>query len=146
MPQTANTDNIISRILNSVFFKNATDKATRYAKNSSSLLGLLKNVLSKTSSLRGEMYDNLRGNVNTLVRMLRMYATGDYRAIPWKTVTRIVAVLVYFLSPIDVIPDLLPVIGLTDDVALIVWLINAIQDDLTAFNEWDKKRNVVPID
>ncbi|TAE42182.1 MAG: DUF1232 domain-containing protein [Runella slithyformis] len=137
---------MISRILNSVFFKNATDKATRYAKNSSSLLGLLKNVLSKTSSLRGEMYDNLRGNVNTLVRMLRMYATGDYRAIPWKTVTRIVAVLVYFLSPIDVIPDLLPVIGLTDDVALIVWLINAIQDDLTAFNEWDKKRNVVPID
>jgi uncharacterized membrane protein YkvA (DUF1232 family) len=145
MPTTANTESLVSRILRSVFFKSATGKAGRYAQNAGSLLGLLKKVLSKTSSLRGEAYQELRHNVSVLVRMVRMYATGEYRAIPWKTITRIVAVLVYFLSPIDVIPDLLPVVGLTDDVALIVWLLNAIQEDLAAFNEWDKNRNVVPI-
>lgn len=144
MPQTAN-DNIIGRILKSVFFKNATGKAGRYAQNAGGLLDLLKRVLSKTSALRGEAYAGLREKVGLLVRMVRMYVAGEYRAIPWKTLTRIIAVLLYFLSPIDVIPDLLPVIGLTDDLALIVWLFNAIKDDLAEFEEWEKKRNVVPV-
>lgn len=144
MPQPAN-DNIIGKILESIFFKNATGKAGRYAQNTSSLLDLLKRVLSKTSTLRGEAYAGLREKISLLVRMVRMYVAGEYRAIPWKTLTRIVAVLLYFLSPIDFIPDLLPIVGLTDDLALIVWLFNAIKDDLTDFDEWEKKRNFVPI-
>lgn len=145
MPQTATTDNIIFRILKSVFFKSATGQAGRYAKNASSLLDLLKRVLSKTNALSGEAYAGLREKVGLLVRMVRMYVAGEYRVLPWKTLTRIIAVLIYFLSPVDLIPDLLPVIGFTDDLALIVWLFNAIQDDLEAFREWDRKRNVVPI-
>ncbi|MFM2034404.1 MAG: hypothetical protein RJA32_1039, partial [Pseudomonadota bacterium] len=36
-------------------------------------------------------------------------------------------------------------IGLTDDVALILWLFNAIGDDLEAFRVWERKQNTIEI-
>jgi len=145
MPSASTSDNILVRVLKSVFFKSATGKAGRYARNTGSLLDLLGKVLNKTSGLKGATYDSLRENVMLLVRLLKAYVKGDYKTVPWKSLTRIIAVLLYFLSPIDVIPDILPIIGLTDDIALVVWLFNAIGDDLDAFREWESKRNTITI-
>lgn len=146
MPSASTSDNIVVRILKSIFFKNATSKAGRYARNTSSLLQLLKDTLAKSNSLKGAGYDALREKVGLLTRFLKAYVSGNYRTIPWKTLTRIIAVLLYFLSPIDLIPDLLPVVGLTDDIALIVWLFNAISDDLESFRQWESQQNTVSID
>jgi uncharacterized membrane protein YkvA (DUF1232 family) len=132
--------------LKSVFFKSATGKAGRYARNTGSLMQLLRDVLNKTNALKGAGYDAFREKISLLARLLKAYARGEYRAVPWKTLTRIIAVLVYFLSPIDVIPDLLPIIGFTDDIALVLWLFNAVADDLDMFRRWDAERNTVPID
>ncbi len=146
MPSGSTTDNILVRVLKSVFFKTAMGKAGRYARNTGSLLQLLRDVLSKTNGLKGAGYEALREKVGVLTRLLKAYATGDYRIVPWKTLTRIIAVLIYFLSPIDFIPDILPVVGFTDDIALIVWLFNAIGADLNDFREWESKRNTISID
>ncbi|MCU0341460.1 MAG: YkvA family protein [Spirosomaceae bacterium] len=140
------TENLLTRVLKSVFFEKATGKAGRYIKNSSRLFQLLKDVLTKSKSLRGEGMDGVRDRLNLLVRMLRAYATGQYRTIPWKSLTRVAAVLLYFISPIDVLPDIIPVVGLTDDVALIMWLFSAISDDLEAFRQWDKTQNTIQIE
>ncbi|MFN8346515.1 MAG: YkvA family protein [Spirosomataceae bacterium] len=146
MPSASTSDNILIRVLKSVFFKSATGKAGRYARNTGSLMQLLRDVLNKTNALKGAGYDALREKIALLARLLKAYAKGEYRAVPWKTLTRIIAVLVYFLSPIDVIPDLLPIIGFTDDIALVVWLFNAVADDLEKFRQWDTERNTVSID
>lgn len=146
MPTTSTTENLLTRVLKSVFFEKATGKAGRYLKNSGRLLQLIKDVLTKSKSLKGEGMDGLRDRLNLLLRMLRAYATGQYRQIPWKTITRVAAVLLYFLSPIDVLPDVLPVVGLTDDIALIMWLFGAIRDDLEAFRQWDKAQNTISIE
>jgi uncharacterized membrane protein YkvA (DUF1232 family) len=146
MPSASTTDNILVRVLKSVFFKSATGKASRYARNTGSLLQLLRDVLSKSNALKGAGYEALREKIGVLTRLLKSYATGDYKTVPWKTLTRIIAVLIYFLSPIDFIPDILPVVGFTDDIALVLWLFNAIGDDLEAFRQWEAKRNTVAID
>ncbi len=138
-------DNLITRIFNSSFFKKATQAAGSYAQNKSGLLGLLQRVLSKNKLLSGGNFDEIKTKVNLLVRMLRAFATGKYKTVPWATVTRTIAVLVYFVSPIDVIPDFLPVIGLTDDIALVLWLFNAIADDLEAFRLWERQQNTIEI-
>ncbi len=43
----------------------------------------------------------------------------------------IIAVLGYFISPIDVIPDILPVVGYSDDLALVVGELAAIASYVT---------------
>ena len=50
---------------------------------------------------------------------------------------RVIAVLIYFVSPIDILPDFLPIVGLTDDIALMLWLFSGIKDDIEKFRQWE---------
>ena len=48
----------------------------------------------------------------------------------------IIAALIYFFSPVDLIPDCIPGIGLLDDAAVIGIAIKAVDNDLQAYREW----------
>ena len=74
----------------------------------------------------------------TLVRLVRSYATGEYRQIQTSTIVAGLAVLLYVLSPIDLVPDFIPVFGFLDDLSLIGWFIGKFQGELTRFREWEK--------
>lgn len=139
-------DSMISRILQSIFFKNAKGKAGRYAKNSTRLFELAKEVVGKlqTVGFKGNLAE-FQSSVQLLIRMVRAYASGEYRDLPWKSLVSIIAVLVYFVSPIDLIPDFLPVIGITDDVALVVWLVKTLGDDVRKFANWEKATKTINI-
>ncbi len=140
-----NQNTLIGRILKSVFFKNANTRAANYATDRNSLLGLLKDTLSKSNTLKGASFDGIRQKVALLSRMLRAYTTGEYRAVPTKTLVSVVAALLYFVSPIDLIPDLLPMVGLTDDVALVLWLFRSLSTDIDAFELWERQQKTIPI-
>ncbi|WP_090152413.1 YkvA family protein [Dyadobacter soli] len=137
---------MISRILESIFFRKATGKAGRYARNSSRLFELVRDVIGKlqTIGFKGNLAE-FQSSVQLLLRMVKAYASGEYRQLPWKSLVSIVAVLIYFVSPIDLIPDFLPVIGITDDVALVVWLIKTLGDDIAKFADWEKASKTINI-
>ncbi len=128
---------LLSRILTSIFFKRANIGAVRYARNSRSLLGLVRDALSKSGGLSGANIAAFRDQLSVVTRLLKAYASGDYRQLPWKTLIRIIAVLIYFVSPIDILPDFLPIVGLTDDIALMLWLFSGIKDDIEKFRQWE---------
>lgn len=139
-------DSFTARILRSVFFKKATGKAGQYASNGSRLFELAGKVLKKTQE-RGfkEELSGVQGKIQLLVRLIKAYASGEYRKLPWKSLLSVVGVLIYFVSPIDFIPDILPVIGLTDDLALVLWLFKTLNNDLSDFNEWEKEKKTINI-
>ena len=37
----------------------------------------------------------------------------------------------YFISPIDIVPDILPLIGLTDDIAVLAWAFSRVKHNVT---------------
>ncbi len=137
---------LITQVLRSIFFKKAGLGAVRYARNSRSLLDLVRRALEKSGGLSGASFTQFRTQLLVVSRLLKAYASGQYRQVPWKTVIRIIAVLLYFVNPIDIIPDLLPFIGLTDDIALTLWLFSAIKDDIDAFLAWEKSRDATRAD
>jgi uncharacterized membrane protein YkvA (DUF1232 family) len=55
----------------------------------------------------------------------------------------IVAALAYFVMPIDLLPDLMPITGLTDDVAVLVAVYNAVSVEVDKFLLWEKNRSLV---
>jgi uncharacterized membrane protein YkvA (DUF1232 family) len=134
-------DNLANRVLQSIFFRNATRKAGRYASNTKSLLELLQQALSKSNQIAESenkgMFVVMRERITVLGRMLKAYASGQYRVLPWKSLLKIIAAILYFVSPIDVIPDLVPVLGFTDDVALILWVYRSLRDDIDDFLFWE---------
>ncbi|GAB4388098.1 MAG: hypothetical protein Kow0025_05310 [Thermodesulfovibrionales bacterium] len=74
--------------------------------------------------------------IGLLFRMLWDYRSGAYRAVPWKAVAMAAAAVLYFLSPVDLIPDFIPGVGYADD-ALVTWLVmGAIREALRAYCEF----------
>lgn len=101
--------------------------------------------MAKSGGLSGASIVAVRGQLGLLTRLLKAYASGEYRAVPWNTLVRMIAVLIYFVSPIDFIPDLLPIVGLTDDIALLMWLFGAVKGDLDKFEQWESQKGVISI-
>jgi uncharacterized membrane protein YkvA (DUF1232 family) len=141
-----NNESLLTKILKSVFFKTAQGKAGRYAGNTAKLFDLAKSAMSKLSAegISGNLSE-FQHSVQLLIRMIRACASGEYKALPWKSLVSVIAVLIYFVSPIDVIPDFLPVIGITDDIALVVWLFKSLTGDITKFSEWEKSKKTINI-
>lgn len=138
-------ENLITKILKSVFFKKSLGDAGSFIKNPKILLDLIQNVIKKSKNLTGDNFVEVRQKISLLVRMVKAFSKREYTTIPIKSITSIVAALVYFISPIDFIPDFLPVIGLTDDFALLVWLFNALADDIETFRIWEREQKTVII-
>ena len=44
----------------------------------------------------------------------------------------------YFIYPVDLIPDFIPISGIIDDVALIAWIYKSVDEDIQKFLEWEK--------
>ncbi len=137
-----NKQDLVARILKSIFFKTATRKAGKYAGGGLAILELLREALTKAKDVAGNENKGvgqvLLDKVTTLSRMVKAYFTGEYRIIPWGSIVKIIAVLIYFISPIDVIPDILPFIGLTDDLALTMWLFSSLKEDFENFEIWEQ--------
>ena len=75
-----------------------------------------------------------------LFSLLKDYANGTYREVPFNVVAAIGGALLYVLSPIDLIPDFIPIIGYLDDAAVIAFCLNLIEKDLISYNIWKKQQ------
>ena len=64
------------------------------------------------------------------------YISGTYREVPTGSIIAIVAGILYFLSPIDLIPDIIPVVGYVDDVFVLSMVYDQVEADLKRYKEW----------
>jgi uncharacterized membrane protein YkvA (DUF1232 family) len=137
---------LAQKVLQSLFFKKAQQKAFAYLQNPGKLLLLLQQVTSQINNLAGKgSSPGLTDNLRTLMRMVNAYRLGTYRTVPWQTVGMIIAILVYFVLPLDFVPDVLPVLGFTDDFALVFWALRSFSSDIEAFRAWEAQAGVIDV-
>ncbi len=101
-------------------------------------------LITKAEAKNNKFQNSLNGlfhQVNLLIRMIRAWRSGIY-PIPLRTIIFSIAGLIYFLNPIDIIPDFLFPIGFADDAALIALAFKNIRKDLKKFYEWEKRQPV----
>lgn len=116
------------------YFKKAKRKASSILQNRDKLNYLLqisKDKLSDVSNMK------LVDNIKIFVRMIKAYTKGTYKDVPVKGILGIIAAIVYFVMPIDLIPDLIPVTGMIDDFAVVMWVYNQLQTEIEAFRVWE---------
>src|SRR5262245_38137533 len=65
-----------------------------------------------------------------LIAVVKDYLAGKYRQIPWGIIASIVFSLIYVLNPLDLVPDVLPVIGQVDDAAVMGAVLLMVEQDL----------------
>lgn len=96
---------------------------------------LLFAVASK-GAIQGGRLGKVKDDLRLLQGLCLAYWRGEYRAISSKSLLSVVAGLMYFLSPVDAIPDFIPVFGMLDDIAVLAWLMKTLDDELSAFRAW----------
>lgn len=80
---------------------------------------------------------NKLSHVPVMASLLRSFVKKEYTDVPIGTITAIISALVYFVSPIDLIPDLLPG-GYVDDAAVIAACLKLIDSDVEDYIKWRK--------
>ena len=130
----------INRILDSKYFKEALQKGEDIIQNDQlGLLNLIKRALQKVTETAANSNLTVVKLLNHYIvlfsQMIKAYVQGTYRKIPAIALAKIAAVLIYFISPFDFIPDVLPIIGFTDDLALVLWVGKSIKNELDEFEK-----------
>ena len=82
----------------------------------------------------------LATDLKALLRLIGAYARGDYRDVSLQSMVLIVGAILYVLTPIDVIPDFIPGIGLLDDAAVVTFVLRRVRDEIEVFLEWEQAR------
>ncbi len=111
-------------------------EAERLAQDPRQAAGLVARAMRKAKRQEGRLarvWDDLM----KLLRLARAWATGAYREVPWKTIVLVLAAILYFVNPADVIPDVLFAVGYLDDATVIAWVLRSVKRDLEKFAEWE---------
>jgi uncharacterized membrane protein YkvA (DUF1232 family) len=78
-----------------------------------------------------------------LFRLVKAWVMGEYREIPRTAVLWAILAILYFISPLDAIPDIFPG-GYIDDIAFISFILRRIKADLDKFAQWEKAKKKEP--
>jgi uncharacterized membrane protein YkvA (DUF1232 family) len=84
------------------------------------------------------MISRLWSDLPLLGRLLKAWKRGSYKGLSVRTIVSLAAALLYIISPIDLLPDFIPGIGLIDDAAMLGLLLHSIAQDLAAFRVWEQ--------
>lgn len=79
-------------------------------------------------------------DIKNLFSLVGDYWDGTYTTVSWGTIATIAGALVYVVSPIDLIPDFIPFIGLIDDAAVVGLCLSAVKAELADYLKWKKKK------
>ena len=71
-----------------------------------------------------------------LISLVKDYWSRSYRQIPYGILSSAVFTLIYVFNPLDIIPDVLPIIGQVDDVAVLSACLLLIEQDLNKYRDW----------
>lgn len=136
-----NKRNIVNRCLNSRAYSKAEKTVSSLVNTPDALLALLNKASRKTNAHKTGPLSKIVDSVKVLVRLAFSYARGDYRNIAYEKLALVIAALVYFVMPIDALPDFIAGFGLTDDAALLAWTWSAVRDEVEQFLLWEAESN-----
>lgn len=86
---------------------------------------------------------NTLASIPVLASLIKSYIKKEYTDIPIGSIIAIISALVYFVSPIDFIPDFIPGIGHIDDAAVIAICLKLVETDVEEFTNWRKAHGKV---
>jgi uncharacterized membrane protein YkvA (DUF1232 family) len=127
-------------ITRSAAFRNAASDAESYAKDPKRLRKLFEDAIGKINHLPRGPFAETWPYLMAMIRLIRAYHQDEYRDISSPHLVTIVAALIYFVCPFDVIPDSVPVFGHIDDALVVRLALKSVGADLDTFMAWETSK------
>lgn len=122
--------------------KKYESKAKEYFEHQEKRDSLFSKALSKGKANEGKLGDFFE-KLELLIEIVQAWFKKEYTDIPKTTILSIIAAIIYFVSPIDLIPDFIVGLGLVDDVAVLGFAIKSISGELEKFKVWKLTRTAM---
>ena len=81
--------------------------------------------------------------IPVMISLVKNYVQGKYTTVPYGTILAVLSALVYFLSPIDIIPDFIPLAGYLDDMAVLGLCMNMVSIDIETYEKWRQAQGFI---
>lgn len=116
-------------------------KAERIASNRDKLKDLLHKASAKLTEVSEiPAVKESKSQIEVVFRMLKAYYNKEYRGVSSRTLGLLVLGLLYFVLPVDFIPDFIPVVGYIDDLTVIMAIFKSLNTDIEKFMEWERTK------
>ena len=102
------------------------------------------NITAEDLKKAGKLKNNLgavASKFGLLVRMLQADKRGEFK-IPTMDKVKIIGGIIYVISTIDAVPDILPIIGFGDDIGVVAYVISKLGSLISEYEKFElqKKR------
>lgn len=107
----------------------------------------LKSLMKMSKEkLKDVKLDNIKDSkfvdrVKVILRMVKAYVTGAYRDVQIQNIVLLVGALVYFVTPIDLIADFIPITGYVDDFTVIALVYAKLKEEIDRYILWEEQVN-----
>ena len=119
-------------------FERIKRKAETYLNDSVKATELLRKAGEKAAKRKGAL-EGVWHDLLDLFRLLRAWIKGEYQGVSWQTMLLVTTSILYFVIPLDVVPDFIAMFGFLDDVAIISFVLRQVRNELDEFLDWEKK-------
>jgi uncharacterized membrane protein YkvA (DUF1232 family) len=127
-------------ITRSAAFQKATAEAESYVKDPERLRKLVGDAREKINHIPRGPFAETWPYLMAMIRLIRAFHQHEYRDISAQNLLVVVAAIIYFVSPFDVIPDSVPILGNIDDAFVVRLAMKSVGADLDAFMAWETSR------
>jgi uncharacterized membrane protein YkvA (DUF1232 family) len=130
----------LDEITRSAAFRKASTDAKSYAEDPKRLRKLFEDAVEKINHIPRGPFAETWPYLMAMIRLIRAYHRGEYRDISPRNLLTLVAAIIYFVSPFDVIPDWVPVFGHIDDAFVVSLALKSVRGDLDTFMAWETSK------
>lgn len=127
-------------ITQSAAFQKATAEAESYVSDPERLRTLFLGAREKINHIPRGPFAETWPYLMAMIRLIRAYHQRDYRDVSSPNLLLVVAAIIYFVSPFDVIPDSVPVLGHIDDAQVVRYALESVRADLDTFMAWETSK------
>lgn len=120
-------------------------KAKEYLHDPRKAESLIKNAIQKSSKQKGALGAAWE-KLTLCIDLIRAFEKGEYRHVSRGTIITILGALIYFVSPVDVVPDFIAGLGIVDDAAVIGFALKKIGAEVDEYKRWKETRANSPLD
>ena len=115
-------------------FNKAIKGATHIYRNRDKIKALYRNSGQKSKKESGRIEDSMLNDLKTLRSMLSSWLKGNYK-MSSRTIIYVLAGLLYFVNPFDVVPDFIVGLGFIDDAAILTLVLRSIRSEVSRYKK-----------
>ncbi len=121
------------------------EESNRWIKKAQELLDDNMDKVEEIKRLLHDAWEKIQSNkhfkhllyeAETIISFIKDIIHGKYTKHSKWALSMAIATLLYVMSPLDIIPDFIPLVGLFDDAAVLAYAFSLLTDELKRYKDW----------